>query len=300
MATYTGTARYFTNREDENFTLFEGFREFQIISDDPSFEVGETDFTFVDTTLGVTVDIEDTEFGLFRFETGGVERAGVFLELSGRREGEDNPGFFNDEPDINFTYRILAEGDDLPPLEQFEAIDVQYPALGIEAIDLDDVGGDFEQWSEGETVRFQDISSLEGPGLGLSVEEAQTVALLYEAAFDRRAEAAGLNYWIDQREAGLSEVALAQEFIVSDEFQLRYGDPELLQNDEFVEQLYLNVLERSPDATGDTFWTNELASGALDRNEVLLAFAESPENFEQAEFIGNLREVEEGTWDFFA
>ena len=105
---------------------------------------------------------------------------------------------------------------------------------------------------------------------------------LYQAAFDRAPDRGGLGFWITKLDAGLLNLAnVSQLFIDSAEFSSRYGN---LSNAQFVNQLYLNVLHRLPDAEGLAFWVNHMDRGALARNEVLVEFSESPEN--QAALIG--------------
>lgn len=101
------------------------------------------------------------------------------------------------------------------------------------------------------------------------------VTRLYDAALDRAPDDAGLAFWTNALQSGTSLDAIADVFVASPEFQGRYGN---LGAGEFVDRLYLNVLDREADAPGRAFWTNALQSGALDRGGVTLAFSESPEN----------------------
>jgi hypothetical protein len=104
---------------------------------------------------------------------------------------------------------------------------------------------------------------------------------LYQAAFDRSPDKPGLGFWIDVLDRGHSLDLVASEFIASKEFSDTYGAN--LTDNQFVHQLYQNVLHRTPDAGGFAFWTGRLADGAQ-RSAVLAAFSESPEN--QAQLIG--------------
>ncbi len=98
---------------------------------------------------------------------------------------------------------------------------------------------------------------------------------LYEAAFDRMPDRAGLSYWVERADAGLDPRKMASAFVSSGEFQSRYGAA--IGDDAFVTQLYANALDRAPDAGGLAFWVNAL-SGTSSRADVLLAFSESAEN----------------------
>lgn len=140
---------------------------------------------------------------------------------------------------------------------------------------------------------------------------ADDIALLYEAALNRDGDidAPGLNFWIGVSEgsynpdtntyaAGASYEAIAQAFIDSGEFEAAFGDPATLENGAFLDQLYANILGRDPDAGGRAFWLGFLDNGGA-RNELLAAFATSPENqAELADVVADLEEQSPGTWDF--
>ncbi|MQA23346.1 DUF4214 domain-containing protein [Rugamonas rivuli] len=98
---------------------------------------------------------------------------------------------------------------------------------------------------------------------------------LYQAAFDRAPDESGLGYWIANMDKGLSLQATAGFFIGSEEFGRRYGAN--LSNEDFVTQLYSNVLHRAPDAEGYAYWLHDLQIG-IARANVLVNFSESPEN----------------------
>ena len=99
---------------------------------------------------------------------------------------------------------------------------------------------------------------------------------LYQAAFDRRPDTSGLGFQIDQLErVGHSLEQVAQNFINSPEFSTRYGS---LSAEQFVTQLYANVLHRAPDSAGLAFHVGHLNAGTRNRAQTLLGFSESPEN----------------------
>ncbi len=110
--------------------------------------------------------------------------------------------------------------------------------------------------------------------LGLDHLDGDPVRRLYRAFFLREADADGLGYWWGRQIGGMSLVDIAQEFAVEAEFVARYGS---LNDPEFVQLVYRNVLDRDPDAGGLAFWTDELASGRLNRGAVMVGFSESPE-----------------------
>ena len=111
---------------------------------------------------------------------------------------------------------------------------------------------------------------------GLSTDDAKMFRL-YNAAFKRLPDADGLKYWISKYTSGENdERAVAQSFLVSDEFQERYGAN--VSNAKYVETLYVNVLGRDYDQEGYNYWLGNLNSGLETRYELLLGFAESAEN----------------------
>jgi hypothetical protein len=98
---------------------------------------------------------------------------------------------------------------------------------------------------------------------------------MYQAAFNRTPDSAGLGFWISVMDRGMSLKAVAEGFVASAEFKSIYGAaPTALQ---LVTKLYENVLHRPGEAAGIDFWTKALAAG-VSTVDVLAAFSESPEN----------------------
>jgi hypothetical protein len=99
---------------------------------------------------------------------------------------------------------------------------------------------------------------------------------IYQAAFARTPDAAGLGYWIGEMDRGKTLAAVAAEFITSDEFRLRYGSS--LSNLDLVKKLYLNVLGREGEPAGVSYWVGLLDNKLQTPSQVLEQFGESPEN----------------------
>lgn len=100
------------------------------------------------------------------------------------------------------------------------------------------------------------------------------VARLYFAYFLRIPDHGGLMYWMGRFRGGSSLDAISNEFAGSPEFAATYGS---LDNGQFVDRVYRNVLGRAPEAEGLAFWTGQLDSGARDRGQVMTGFSESEE-----------------------
>jgi hypothetical protein len=106
---------------------------------------------------------------------------------------------------------------------------------------------------------------------------------LYQAAFNRKPDVAGLGYQTNALDHGLTIAQVAANFIASPEFQSTYGN---VGDSQFVTLLYQNVLHRAPDEGGLAFHIGHL-QGGLSRADVLAQFSESPEN--QAAVIGSIQ-----------
>lgn len=130
-----------------------------------------------------------------------------------------------------------------------------------------------------ERVRFSDkVVAFD------SVGTAGQAFRMYKAALDRTPDERGLAGWIKYMDEGGALTNVAQQFIDSQEFRNSYGS---LDNKKFVNQLYLNVLDRNGEPTGINGWVNGLANG-LSRADVLKGFSESGENKANvAGLIGN-------------
>ena len=99
---------------------------------------------------------------------------------------------------------------------------------------------------------------------------------LYQASFARAPDEAGFRFWVAQSSAGDDPNSIATSFISSSEFKSKYGVD--VTNAQYVDLLYQNVLDRLPDAAGQAFWVDMLQSAGLSRQDVLLSFANSPED----------------------
>ncbi|WPL19180.1 hypothetical protein Thiowin_04287 [Thiorhodovibrio winogradskyi] len=130
-------------------------------------------------------------------------------------------------------------------------------------------------------------------GVQITRAEAINVALLYGAALGREPDVSGLNFWIDQRVAGMSLETIAGAFLESVEFTTNYGDDDLMSTHWFITVMYQNVLGRLPDEGGFVFWEAEMTQGRLDREDVLMFFADSAENRANATYIDLMFPVED-------
>lgn len=129
-------------------------------------------------------------------------------------------------------------------------------------------GADLLQGGAGADVIYGD-----GFQARYAPEAAATVFRLYQATLDRVPDAAGYLAWTQSVSGGAALAEIVPGFVGSVEFQTRYG---ALNDADFVQMLYQNVLGRAADPGGFTSWTGHLAQG-MSRVDVVLGFAQSAE-----------------------
>jgi hypothetical protein len=99
---------------------------------------------------------------------------------------------------------------------------------------------------------------------------------LYQAAFARTPDKAGLGFWIGSLDNGATLNSVAQGFVASDEFRAAYGaNP---SNHDLVTQFYQNILHRAPEQAGLDYWVGILDNKQGSVADVLMQISESAEN----------------------
>ena len=107
---------------------------------------------------------------------------------------------------------------------------------------------------------------------------------VYEAVLGRPAEPAGLGYWLWRMETvGNSLLEVARDFMRVPEFTTLYGAAPT--DAEFLRKLYLNILDREPDAAGYEYWLESMQHAS--REAIIVSFSEGFEN--QAQVIGTIQ-----------
>lgn len=119
-----------------------------------------------------------------------------------------------------------------------------------------------------------------GAGQQLPRDQVEKMALLYQAALDRKPDAAGLDYFVENLREGQSVQDIANSFYRSDEFR---GQFDGFDNEGYIDRLYQNVLERPADQAGFDYWLEQMEANGMSHAEVLVSFAESGENRTNAE-----------------
>ena len=110
------------------------------------------------------------------------------------------------------------------------------------------------------------------------------VVRLYQTAFNRVPDSAGLTAWVPFMTASTNPAQSLQQiangFTQSTEFLNLY--PATLSNAQYVGALYWNILQRQGEDAGMSAWINALNNGSKTRAEVLVGFSNSPE------FVNNI------------
>ena len=114
------------------------------------------------------------------------------------------------------------------------------------------------------------VAAADGP----TRPEEGEIQRLYQSVFDRGPDDSGFAYWVSARIGGLTLRAVADGFLNSEEYANRFGAG---SNADFVDRAYRNVLDRTGDSVGITYWLAQLNAG-LARTEMVLLFSESLEN----------------------
>lgn len=102
------------------------------------------------------------------------------------------------------------------------------------------------------------------------------VASFYVAYWGRSPDPEGRGYWVDKVTSGtLTAAEVAENFALSDEAKALYayfqnpGAATDADRREFVRQVYLNLLNREPDAAGLDYWTGALTKGLASPGQVI-------------------------------
>lgn len=97
-----------------------------------------------------------------------------------------------------------------------------------------------------------------------------SIASLFEVAFGRNADAAGLDYYYDLAKDGVSLNQIANALVKSAEF----GPRSLLDDAAFVNTLYQNTFGRNAESAGQAYWLDAMQNHGITRAEVIRSFAE--------------------------
>jgi len=94
-----------------------------------------------------------------------------------------------------------------------------------------------------------------------------SVTKLYVATLDRAPDAKGLDYWVNDSNLDLEQIAIS--FFDQPELDAKY--PKGTTYREFIKSIYNNLFKRVPDSDGLDYWEAELESGSVPRSLFILA-----------------------------
>ncbi|MFT7600357.1 MAG: hypothetical protein ACI8TP_003298 [Acidimicrobiales bacterium] len=181
----------------------------------------------------------------------------------------------NPTPSVDAAFARLAtfpelDTDQLGPYSSAEALlDDVFNTLVGRSPSADETN------SFGHAVDQSGLAAALAPYVG-SESLAAEVDRLYVAYFLRLPDFEGYQYWIDRRSSDLGLIAMADHFAGSPEFEERYGH---LDFGAFLDQLYVDVLGRTPDEEGKTYWLDRLsdADDTVTRGTIVAFFTDSVE-----------------------
>ena len=99
-----------------------------------------------------------------------------------------------------------------------------------------------------------------------TVATRENVAELYVATYNRAPLDEGLDYWVN--DSGLDLENIAKSFFDQEETQEKY--PPGTSNEDFVDEIFMNMFGHEAEGT---YWEDELDSGAITRDQAILAIA---------------------------
>jgi hypothetical protein len=222
-------------------------------------------FRIYQAALGRTADSMGLSNWTAARELGGLSLLDVAAAFTGSAEFElrYGPSLTNEEF-VDLLYQNVLGRDPDPQGEQYWVGLLSGGATRAEVL----IG--FSESQENVQLTLSAITA----GLWVQDLGVASIARLYDTAFDRLPDAAGLVNWSLALEGGMDILTIADQFVNSLEFTITYG---ALSNSEFVELLYLNVLNRESDPVGAANWINAL-NNDMSRAEAVLQFSESLEH----------------------
>ncbi|NNF52941.1 MAG: DUF4214 domain-containing protein [Acidimicrobiales bacterium] len=193
------------------------------------------------------------------FRAGGTSLSAISAQFAASTEFENTYGVLSDGGFVDLVYaNVLGR----PPDASGRAFWLGQLQSGMTR------GSLMIGFSESQEFLNRTETAAPGPSLGHQIER------LYRAYFNRSADQGGLDFWLEQIANGANLGALSGEFARSAEFVGTYGN---LDNGQFVDLVYQNVLGRVPDVKGRAFWLETLETGVLTRGQVMIGFSESVE-----------------------
>jgi hypothetical protein len=236
----------------------------------------------IDSVVGFGIEYEDTKQYEIKYPDVNLVNADVDVSARQIRYTVDQSGgFFSTTPGFN-GLKFTDELNQIAPIVGVQVVKNSTALnLGSDGVFFSEnaifVDVDGLRFERGSTVDLVVTFGTDRDAGRIVPLEIQSVARLYAASFGRRPDEGGLNFWIDKFEAGTGLTEIARNFYLSAEFAKSFGAPASLTDNQLVNILYTNILNRPGEQGGVDFWVSKLASGYA-RSNLLIDFATSSEN----------------------
>ena len=231
---------------------------------DKNFTIGVTDVADGGGATGVTIIGTDLDDRIDATHTvAGQPLPTSKDDLISGRGGDDiiSGGLGNDILDGGSGYDTLVLSG-LPSQYLFSGNTL----TGVEGVDS---VTNFEQYRFGDSLGnilymsdlwagdlYVPVGSMVSPAKGLLLD----IIDIYQAYFNRAPDVAGVMYWFGTVVYGeLTLAQIAQSF--TDQVEYRATYPAGTSNRAFIEEIYQNLFNRTPDAAGWDYWENDLNHG---------------------------------------
>ncbi len=115
---------------------------------------------------------------------------------------------------------------------------------------------------------------------------SEQIQRLYIGYLGRAADGAGLEYWTNEVDNGAITVDQIRINIVNEqpEYLENYGQ---LSNTELAIKVYQNLLNREPDQAGLDYWVNELETGSIAPEDLIIAYINGISSAEDEQVMAN-------------
>lgn len=100
----------------------------------------------------------------------------------------------------------------------------------------------------------------------------------YVSILGREPDPAGLDFYVSLLDRGISLFSIAEDIFTSPEFASNFGSN--LSIVEFLNRVYQNILNRTPDQAGLEFWRSAIETGQVSQAEAVVYISEDVENRE--------------------
>ncbi len=229
------------------------FEDAQNLPNDGKPELGQLLSTEV-TGNGLGVDGGRALSVKFVFSNGSVTKTG--------NEVRRMMGLKSDWFSIGAVQRTFGDGSAVAYIDHIFELFLGRQATAQERLDW------VAAVDSGARAELTDSLVLSNEWAGVMVED------FYQSALGRGSDASGRAHWLGQIEAGVRIETIGSHFYGSEEYFNRSGGT----NEAFVTALYQDLLERSPDADGLSFWSGKLDRGEASPGSVAAGFYASIES----------------------